>query len=306
MRPLSLAVLVALAGCTDPYSCPGLDAAQSADALRTCAFAAEMGEAPVSFAPPDEPAVPFERPPSIHAAATFADGARLLATTEGLAWSAPDPAGGSARRGTRTDRIGRVVSVAAAPVADRYAVAHAGGRLLLRSRDGRAPVDVPLALARDSIGTFERIASVPLAFTPDGARLAGVEAETGAVVWDARTGARVWSTPLDAQGRAVALSPDGARVAVGDAAGGVSVWTVDGGALVGAWRHPRGVQSVALGAGGRMTVWLGERTSRQTQRRHQGVRRDRTSGLPEPYDAVLVTDPPVVVVWRLPGPGRDG
>ena len=295
---LGLAVLAtALSGCdTEPFSCASLNARQAADAERTCAFSAEvLGDALAShdsvatFALGGRTLTADDRQTST--ASAFADGVHLTIQPWGVSWSADSGI-------TRRDSVGPVGGIAVSK-SGRTAVALADGRLLLDSRDGDAAAEGRVAAGFRAIGGTEVPETVRLAWSPDGAWLAGVGSDRVLTVWDGATARPLWTAPLDTT--AYALGTDGARVAVGQADRSVAVWNADGD-RVARWELPRNAQDFAFDDA-HLAVWVGDRYSERT-----------VSGSLSPYsrpgkqigqsangDArVAVTDPPEVVVWRIP------
>ena len=309
MRWIFLLAVLAT-GCTDPVSCEALNARQSADALRTCVSSASRDDdAPVPVTLADgsvlEPrTLRFSdgttvemKWPTPSPGTTFDDGVQLSKPTDGIVeWTR----GGEP---IRRDSVGEVAGWAMVHPGGRYAIPLAGGRLLLRSRDGSDPVDLPIEVEWAEFGDeddphshYMRFAeTVSTAFSADGRRFAYADASDVPAVVDARTGERLWRGPTGLEVGGLALSPDGSRVALQLPDETVGVWDVDSGAEVGRWSHPRTVSDAIFGDDGSLIVWLAERSSTTTHR----VSERTTAGSNQSYETTHET-PPAIVVWRLP------
>lgn len=288
--PTALVALVALSGCTDSMSCKGLNERQDADAARTCVASMEIGDDPITVSLADGTTLTVDGAP--RPAWTFDDGVRLGSSDGVVAWKRDGQTLGS-------DSVGQPAGfVTAAPVGDRYAVPLASGRLLLRSRDGSDPVDVPIEIKMETYGDIELASDVRTAFSADGKRFAAADGGRTAFAVDARTGERLWEAPLDTTARAIALSADGSLVAVALRDGSVRVWDVASGAEIGHWSHPKALEDVTFGADGSLLAWIGESTST----RRENIYKPNGTHAPGVNQTREVTDThrPRVVVWRLP------
>ena len=303
----ALTVLAALSGCsTPPISCDTLDAAQSTDAARTCAFAAEItdegfemhGDAPAPLAFGGALLGPDDRPP-LGAPHTAADGTTLLSRDGVAIWNADG-------RDVRRDSVGPIGGTALSP-AGRWALALADGRLLVGEPGAPPRVEGAIESGMTSIGVNSVTgepgivlpSTVHLAFSPDGAHLAGIGGDDALVVWDADTGKRLWRTPLGGAGRAVAVSPDGARVAASTDET-VSLWEAATGEALGAWTVPRRAEAFTFD-GAHLAAWFPSKTTTQLRHHSYASRgehhvRTRSDGSTE----TLRIHPRGVAVWRMP------
>lgn len=298
----AVALLVPLAGCDAPdrFSCAALNARQADDGARTCVASGQvLGDeivphsgsvAAVSLG--GRALTPDDRLTST--AAAFPDGVRLTIQPWGVSWG---DAGGITRR----DSVGRVGGIAVS-ASGRTAVALADGRLLLGARDGDATAEGRVAAGFRAIGGIEVPETIRLAWAPDGAWLAGVGSDGVLMVWDGATARALWTAPLDTT--VYALGTDGAHVAVGQADRSVTVWTADGDRAA-RWALPRNAQDFGFDDA-HLAVWIGDRyttrrvdaaTARSTQPANQ-ISQSATGDV-----TVGVTEPPQVVVWRLPTAG---
>ena len=310
MRRLLFLPVLAAFGCTDPVSCDALNARQSSDTLRTCVSSATEGDGDDTLTLADgsalEPAevvfsdcttvrLKWSRPQT--SGATFDDGVRLVAEEGVLEW----------RRGRdvfRRDSVGELAGDVHAHTGGRYAVPLLDGRLLIRSRDGSDPVDLPVDVVWNEAGVgtpYHTRYPVPVAteFSADGARLAVTNSGDLAAVVDARSGETVWQAPPDVEAPRLALSPDGRRVAARLGETTVAVWDVDSGAEVGRWDHPRAPSDVGFGRDGSLIVWLAERSSTTTTNRAAASPQGNRGGVVQSRTSASTT-PPAVVVWRVP------
>lgn len=291
MRSLLLLVALPLAGCADPASCEALDARQSADALRTCVASASLADEPAVVTLADGTPLTADRlpPPSTY---TFDDGERLSEHQGTLEWKQGDTV-------VQRDSIGPTAGLVRVASGDRYAIPLADGRLLLRSRDGSDPVDLPVEVAWMEIGDWRGAYGIWTAFSADGARVAVSDARGTRTVADARTGERLLQAAPDTTDGAVALSADGAYLAAVLADREVGVWEVGAGTEVGRWAHPRRVQDVSFGSDGSLLVWLAERTSTTRSQMSNTTRSRTTVEATQSYETTSTT-PPALIVWRLP------
>lgn len=280
-RHALLPLALAASGC-DPLSCEALNGRQDTEAMRTCVSSASFEGAHVDLPLADGSVLSADGPPLLATYWTFEDGVPLRGGTGGFA---------DVDRAEAANEItGRVVATAGG----RYALALSDGRLLLRSRDGSAPVDLPLEIETREIGGVEYALDTRLAATTSGRRIAAVDGSRTAFVVDGLTGARLWEARLDTTARAIGLSATGGRVAVARGDKVVQVWDVDTGEPIGRWEHPRPVVDVTF-EGGSLLAWLSEVTSTSTTQMRDGT----TAGANQSYETTTTT-PPAVVAWRLP------
>jgi WD40 repeat protein len=124
------------------------------------------------------------------------------------------------------------------------AIGRADGSIAVSARGD--PSQTPWSLPQILPGNLAGFPVEAVAFSPDGATLAGGSDDGSVKLWNLRSKRLLRQLPTPSPILSITFSPDGRRLAAASRDGAIKIWDVDNGKLVATFAVPAGTTSVTF------------------------------------------------------------